>query len=413
MPSLKFTQKVLEKLPFEDGQVDYFDTTTPGFGLRVGKKSKSFFAQKKVVGKDTRKTVGKLGQYTLEEAREIVLDYIHEMRKGVNPTDREKEEKAAVEADKAKDMTLTEVLEDMLNVRRGQLKETTVKQYRQFCNVYLRDWESLPLRKVTREMVLARHREITSTGIKGKGASGSADLTFRYFRKIWNHADARWQDTFGKNPVKVLSDMSVWNKLPRRKRHVESHNIKRWYDAVLQIENPTMRDYLLLLLFTGMRKNEATGLRWDSVDFGRRSLVVKDTKNGESLKIPLNSYLYAFFTRRYEAARENDFVFPGGGKAGHMVEPRCAIETVEAATGLKFTSHDLRRTILGVATEISMDAFIKKALVNHTIAVRSEDITSDYVEITLARMRKPSEYLCQALLERCIEGVSDLGDEWE
>jgi len=406
MPTMKFTQKGLEKLPFEDGQVDYFDTVTPGFGLRVGKLSKTFFAQKKVLGKDTRKSVGKLSQYTVEDARKITLDLLHDMRKGVNPTDREKQEKAAVEADKAKDMTLAEVREDMLTVRGDKLKQNTIDQYRQFCTVYLSDWENLPLRKVTREMVLERFRSITSEGEKGKGAPGSADLTFRYFRAIWNHADGRWQDTFGKNPVKVLSDLRVWNNLPRRTRHIESDTMKQWYDAVVLEENLTMRDYFLLLLFTGMRKGEACALRWDSVNFDRRSLVVAETKNGKALKIPLNSYLYEFFKRRYESTRESEYVFPGGGAAEHMVEPRCAFERVEKVSGLKLTSHDLRRTLLGVALEEGIDAGLRKTLVNHTIAVRVDDITDAYIEHTLKRMRKPSETLCKAIQERCLVGYS-------
>ena len=411
MPTMKFTQKALEKLPLAaEGQVDYFDDATPNFGLRVGKKSKSFFAQKKVMGTDKRKTVGKLGQYTLEEAREIALDYIHEMRKGVNPTDREKQEKAAVVADRAKNMTLAEVLEYMLTDRGGKYSKSTLTGYGQLRDVYLPAWCNLPLRRITRDMVLTRFKEITTESVKGKGAPAAADLTFRNFRALWNYADGKWQDVFGKNPVKVLSDLRVWNNPARRTRHIESDIMKQWYDAVMLEENPTMRDYLLLLLFTGMRKNEATGLRWDSVDFGRRSLVVAKTKNGKALKIPLNSYLNEFFLRRYEA-RENGYVFPGGGAAGHMVEPRCAIDRVEAATGLRFTSHDLRRTLLGVALEEGIDAALRKTLVNHTIAVKVDDITDAYIEHTLKRMRRPSETLCKAIQERCLVGYSyDLED---
>jgi len=44
MTSIKFSKAEIDKLQFTiEGQVDYFDTETPGLGLRVGKKSKTFF----------------------------------------------------------------------------------------------------------------------------------------------------------------------------------------------------------------------------------------------------------------------------------------------------------------------------------------------------------------------------------
>src|SRR6266536_2466213 len=123
MSKQKFTQRMLEKLPLTDaGQVDYFDTVTPGFGLRIGKTAKTFFAQKKVNGKDARKSIGRLEHFSVEDARGLALDYLQEMRKGVNPTERERQERAEIEAEKLKDVTFSEVFKDMLETRKGKLK---------------------------------------------------------------------------------------------------------------------------------------------------------------------------------------------------------------------------------------------------------------------------------------------------
>lgn len=414
MPKIKFTQKALEKLPkTESGQIDYFDEALPGFGLRVGVGSKAFFAMKKVNGKDARKTIGKLSQYTLDEARVIARDYLHEMHKGVNITTKERERLKDIEVDKTKDVTLKEVISDMLDVRSAHLKKSTAEWYKQISDVYLADWVEMPMRTISRDMVRVRFLEISARSVrKAGGAKGSANAVFRFFKLVWNYGSSRFPGALPDNPVKVLSELRLWNKLARRTNHVDSADMKRWYEAVIAIENPTMRDYLLLLLFTGMRRSEAACMTWDDVDFANKSLRIKDTKNGKPLLIPLNTFLEDLLLNRSKFYREagNNHVFPGAGITGHIVEPKRAIQAIGSKTGIKFTPHDLRRTLLGVATEISIDSFVKKALVNHTIAERRDDVTEGYVEITLSRLRKPSQYLCNQLMELC--GISsDVSEE--
>ena len=53
MPNLRLTRRSVDDIPFaQSGQVLYRDTLLSGFGLRVGTKSKVFFAegQVKVIG---------------------------------------------------------------------------------------------------------------------------------------------------------------------------------------------------------------------------------------------------------------------------------------------------------------------------------------------------------------------------
>src|SRR4029450_6004870 len=58
MPTQRFTDKMLKGLkPTSSGQVDYWDELLPGFGVRVGKKSKSFFVGIRINGKYRRITI--------------------------------------------------------------------------------------------------------------------------------------------------------------------------------------------------------------------------------------------------------------------------------------------------------------------------------------------------------------------
>jgi site-specific recombinase XerD len=394
MPKEKLTQKFIEREPFtEVGQIDYFDTVTPGFGLRIGKQSKSFFAQRKVNGKDERKTIGRYPVFSLEDARLLAVDYLQEMKRGSSPAERERRERAT---NAAANVTLQDMLDEMLRVR-SKLGKVTVDWYTRMLTLYASDWLTKPMVGITQKMVLDRHATVTA-----EAGPGAADGLFRVVRTVWNFGKLTddYKDIIGANPVDALKAHRRWHNLLPRDGHVPNHQMAVWYGAVMAEPNPTMRDFLLLLMFTGMRRDNALKLKWESIDFEGRCLSVRKTKRGIHLLIPLNSFLYGLFKNRYDNLRENEYVFPGKGDGGHLVEPRKAIQRIETATGIKFTPHDLRRTLSSVGAEVGLSFVVIKKLVSHATGVRTE-ITEDYIITTLERMRLPSQILCDRLMTLC------------
>lgn len=59
-----------------------------------------------------------------------------------------------------------------------------------------------------------------------------------------------------------------------------------------------LRDYFLLLLFTGLRKQEAIELTWDRVDLKEKTITINDTKNHQSHVLPLSDFLFNLFENR-------------------------------------------------------------------------------------------------------------------
>ena len=51
------------------------------------------------------------------------------------------------------------------------------------------------------------------------------------------------------NPVKRLSQTRAWYRVERRNNFIKAHELSAWYKEVIQLENETLRDYLLLILF--------------------------------------------------------------------------------------------------------------------------------------------------------------------
>ncbi len=121
-----------------------------------------------------------------------------------------------------------------------------------------------------------------------------ANLAMRLLRALFNFAAGQYEDTQGKsliteNPVKRLSQTRAWYRIERRQSFIKAHELAPWYEGVQQLQSDVLRDYLLLILFTGLRRQEAATLRWDHVDLGAKTLTVLDTKNHESHTLPLSN----------------------------------------------------------------------------------------------------------------------------
>lgn len=79
--------------------------------------------------------------------------------------------------------------------------------------------------------------------------------------------------------------------------------MQAWFDAIMKWETPATRDYLLLLLFTGMRRSEAAALSWKDIDFIQETLRVNIPKNSKPLVLPLSSFLITLLEYRHNNNR--------------------------------------------------------------------------------------------------------------
>ncbi len=61
--------------------------------------------------------------------------------------------------------------------------------------------------------------------------------------------------------------------------------------------------------------------------------------------------------------------------------------------------HDLRRTFSTVAESSDISAIALKALVNHSLG--RKDVTTNYVQITVDRLREPAQKICDKMMELC------------
>ncbi len=381
MTSVKLTNQFVSSVPpASDGQVLYRDAVLQGFGLRVGARSKVFFAEGNVHRRTRRVTIGRADVLSAEKARKEAAQLLAKMARGVDPN---AELKKAAE----RSLSLEQAFEQFFK-NRPHLSKITLDAYRRTYRLYLATWRNKPIAEITRSMVLARHRAIAE-----KHGEVTANNAMRHLRSIYNFTAAACEE-MPPNPVQILTQGRSWFKERRRSGLIRSEDLPNWWRAV-QCEAPAGRDILTVAILTGMRRSEILGLRWEHIDLKAARLDIPITKNGDPLELPLSPYLVKLLKTRRKLVGKADWVFPGRGNRSHQTETKRLVARVKFASGIDFTLHDLRRTFITIAEGLDVPYYALKRLLNHRI---SGDVTSGYIVSTADRLREPMEKVTAAIL---------------
>lgn len=393
---MKLIKSVVDKLDFtEKGQVFYWDDELPGFGMYIGTKSKTWCVQQRIGNKTKRVVLGKYPTMTAKKARDDAKEAIGKLAAGTDIVQEEREKNI-------KAVTLGEVFTTFLDAR--QLKPKTVRDYTGVMNNIYPDWQKLPITDITRDAVERRHKKI---GVERGEAY--ANLGARTLRSVLNYASAKYETGKGlsilpENPVKRISQTRSWYKVERRTGHLKPHQLQVWFDAVLNIDNSTIKDYLIFVLLTGCRKDESAKLQWSDIDLTDNSYFLRDPKNGRPTQLPLSDYLADMLTTR-KANSNSIFVFPGDGVRGYLVEPKRQLAKIIEKTNMPFAMHDLRRTFVTIAESLDISSFAVKALVNHK---SGDDVTSGYIQLNVERLRKPMQTITDFILKSASIKAADV-----
>ncbi|MDP3389069.1 MAG: integrase family protein [Methylococcaceae bacterium] len=362
---ITFTQDRIKKLPIPDkGRIDYYDTKEPKLTCRVSSTgNKSFVVLKKdAAGKVQRVTLGKCSDISVDTAQKKAREALTNLVNGINPA----EEKRRL---KLKQMTLAELMTRYIEQKGLKLSPGTAADYQKKLNEGFPDWLDKPVNAITREMVAKRHKTLP-------GSSTSKDNKMRILRLLMNSAMAL--KIIDESPTDVLkkAELDLWSKPTRKSRIIPADKLHEWYGAVLGLTNAKAKTYLLLLLYTGLRANEALHLEWKNVDFKNDTLTVMDTKNHSDFTTYIPMQLKPYLRNLQDLTGGNTFVFPGDNAAGVMAIPRWPLDQVTLKTGIEFSSHDLRRTFATIAEASLLPETIIKKLLNH---ITDNNVTGGYI----------------------------------
>ncbi|KAB0669293.1 tyrosine-type recombinase/integrase [Oryzomonas sagensis] len=369
MPKITFTKKKIDSIKFTDGgQALYWDTETPGFGLVVGTKTKTFRLQidvkdpsKKGGYRTIKKTLGRYGaEITLEQAKNMVKGYVDQEGNAVLG-ERIKIKLGDTSSNAGADVTLQELMKSYFRETKRrdgkERRESSAKQYQDLIERHYAGWMPLSLKEVNSlapDVVMDKFQQVSVAG--AMAARNSAVM----LSAVLNYGLAKYPATLKSNPMAVLTSrhVNVMEKIKARHECLIFDAEKKRNDfsvffKALQKLTEIRRDLLLFTLYTGMRHNESATLQWENIDLEHRELLIKDTKNRENLHIPLNRQAMTILERRKAQMPEGcKWVFPAiisSNKSGHA---SMRSDHLKRTTGLDLTIHALRRTFITIGRKL-------------------------------------------------------------
>ena len=302
-----FTKKAIEALPSPtNGQRAYFyDSAIRGLAVAVSPAGKKvFILYRKISGRPERVTIGPCADLSIEQARNRAEEMNGTIALGQNP--------AKARRSVRDEMTLQELFTTFLELYSKKYKKNWSDDQGLF-NLHLSAWKFRKISSIRKMDVVALHSHIGRT--RGKYA---ANRVVELLCSMFNKAREEWEWS-GTNPaagVKAYPEK-------KRDRFLQAHELPIFFKALSKEPNATVRDYILLSLLTGARRTNVQDMRWSEIDFTRAEWKIPETKNGEPMTVALSAPALNILESRRESS-VGEWVFPGVGSTGHLVEPKTA-----------------------------------------------------------------------------------------
>lgn len=370
----KLTDRLVNQKTPPDNEL--WDTVLQGFGMRVGKTKRSYFAMARINGKQVRHTIGSTQTHSLAEAREEARQWLR------SPTTKEMRAQIkraeAREAKRTQDGTFGAVAQRYLNQPRAEGKElrTRAEIERRLRVDIPADWHDRPIGEITRAEIRALFEA------KAKKAPVSANRLLGLIKTIFFYALE--QDLIDANPAERIKTLDE----TQRDRVLEDHEIRNFWAGMTDGKtrlDPMLRVALLFLLATGVRRSEGLFATWDEFNFepGAESwrIPASRSKNRQATTVPLSDLALALLDEAAAmtptwAESDNVFVNRFGeplstysiGQAMRRSLMLCRLEDNPA------TPHDLRRTFASNIAKLGFSREVLKRLLNH----RERDVTDIY-----------------------------------
>ena len=168
-----------------------------------------------------------------------------------------------------------------------------------------------------------------------------------------------------------------------RDRFIQGDELPRFFEALGDETNETMRDYFLLSLLTGARRSNVLAMEWKDISMGREEWRINETKNGTPQTVTLSPEALTVLRDR-KPEEPTRFVFPGNGKSGHLAEPKKGWQRVLTRAGIdNLRIHDLRRTLGSWQAKTGASLAIIGKSLNH----KNQNTTAIYARLDLDPVR--------------------------
>ena len=313
------------KLPLK-GTKTFYDARERGLTLIVSYGgSKTFYLYKKIDGRPERIKIGRFPDVSVEQARKKATHFKTDITNGKNPNEEKNKLRASISLKK-----LFAVYMERHAIPHKKTWKEDKRQFNQYCNKLSKKTAI----KITKQEINALHKRIATDN--GKYAS---NRLLALLKVVFNKG-IEWglNNTNPAEKVKKFKEKS-------RERFLKQGEFPKFINSLEQEENMIIKKFFWILLLTGQRKSNVLAMRWEEIDFNRKVWIIPETKNGDSLTVPLVDRAIILL-KELENCKDSDWVFPSHGKTGHYQDPKSAWKRIlDRANITNLRIHDIRRTM--------------------------------------------------------------------
>lgn len=325
----KLTKTVVENIIPGDADKWAWDSTLPGFGVRVQPSGRRTFLirYRTHEGQQRKLTVGRCTDLTPDQARDIAKRAFAAVAAGEDPTKKRRDARVAP--------TMADLAERYMRLHARPYKKPSSVRHdiRNWARV-LPELGSRKIESITQEDMLSIH-----------GALSQTPVTANHVRALLSHMFTmaiKWKLRTAANPCIGVPRFKI------RQRELvltpaQLGDMNRALTELVDLGRIRQQhaDLFRLLILTGCRLSEIMTARREWVDVERRLLLLPDSKVGQR-RVNLPMMAIAII----EAMPEHQWLIPGKIARRHMETPHAAWERVKAHAGLPRETriHDLRHT---------------------------------------------------------------------
>lgn len=373
-----FTKAEIDALPLPPkGKRDtYQDTKVSGLHLRISSTGiKTFSVFKRIKGGNPERiTLGRYPDMTIDQARRKTMEINLVIADGRNPAEAKRKLKS--------ELLFGDLFEEYLERHSKPKKKTWTEDLEKYKNHVEKPLGKRKLSEIDRAAISLIHSNITKAG-HPIAANRILALISSVFG--WAISAGLWEN----NPAIGIRR----NKEKSRDRFIQSDELPRFFQALAEEPNGTIRDYILISLLTGARRSNVCSMKWQNINFERAEWRIEATKNDTPQTVTLSPEAIEVLQNR--ESDDSAFVFPGTGKSGHLQEPRKGWERILKRAGIEdLRLHDLRRTLGSWQAKTGASLAIIGKSLNH----KNQNTTAIYARLDLDPVRNSVNTATSAML---------------
>lgn len=399
------------------------DTQVNGLYKRPTAKGDKWvvYARVKGTGSSTKVTLGFCSNLPAKEARAKAKKHLADMAQGINPNTK-------LKMDQIKGFTLREAIDQYMTEKGNTLKPNTVKSYNSTLKNNFDKWMNRAIASITPQECVSRYTQIkeevakrSTQKVKANDRGlAEANKAMRTLSVIMGYyADDFLPDNLTRilpngNPVRVLANKKVKKQLKPRTNSLNFEQRQELLNFLTHPEhyyNPDMTPkqehsrtsvkrehahWIIILLCTGLRRDEPLKMRWQEVNFEHKTFTIMDTKNGNPLVLPMTARIESILLERHkQLSTVSEYVFPQHSNPSKPATMNRVCERIAKMSGIKFTAHDLRRTTATALNELGYSIEDIGRILNHS----RKSVTDQYIQTSLEHLRGALEKLEELLFD--------------